>query len=47
MEEVEQALEELKTFLIVPVMVPSSPKETLLLYISTSTLVVSSVLVAE
>jgi hypothetical protein len=30
-----------------PVMVPPAPKETLLLYISTSTQVVSTVLVAE
>jgi hypothetical protein len=47
-EEADKALEELKTFLTTPpVMVPPAPKETLLLYISTSTLVNSSVLVAE
>jgi hypothetical protein len=47
-EEADQAPEELKTFLTTPpVMVPQKPKETLLLYIFTSTLVVSSVLVAE
>jgi hypothetical protein len=41
-------LEELKTFLTTPpVMVPPTPKETLLLYISASTQVVSAVLVAE
>jgi hypothetical protein len=41
-------LEELKTFLTTPlVMVPSTPKETLLLYISASTQVVSVVLVVE
>jgi hypothetical protein len=41
-------LEELKTFLTTPpVMVPPAPKETLFLYISASTLVVSSVLVAK
>jgi dsDNA-binding SOS-regulon protein len=46
-DEVDQALEELKTFLTTPpVMVPPEPKETLLLYISTSTQVVSAVLVA-
>jgi hypothetical protein len=46
-DEVDQALEELKTFLTTPpVMVPPAPKETLLLYISTSTQVVSAVLVA-
>jgi hypothetical protein len=38
----------LKTFLTTPlVMVPPTPKETLILYISTSTQVVSAVLVAE
>jgi hypothetical protein len=38
MDEADQALEELKTFLTTsPVMVPPAPKETLLLYISTST----------
>jgi hypothetical protein len=46
--EADQALEELKTFLMTPpVMVPLAPKETLLLYISASTQVVSVVLVAE
>jgi hypothetical protein len=46
--EVDQALKELKTFLTTPpVMVPPVPKETLLLYISTSTQVVSVILVAE
>jgi hypothetical protein len=44
----DQALEELKTFLTTPpIIVPSTPKETLLLYISASTQVVSAVLVAE
>jgi dsDNA-binding SOS-regulon protein len=48
MDEADQALEELKTFLTTPpVMVPLAPKETLLLYISASTQVVSAVLVAE
>jgi hypothetical protein len=43
-----RVLEELKTFLTTPpVMVPPAPKETLLLYISGSTQVVSAVLVAE
>jgi dsDNA-binding SOS-regulon protein len=47
-DKADQALEELKTFLTTPpVMVPPAPKETLLLYISTSTQVVSAVLVAE
>jgi hypothetical protein len=47
-DEVDQALEELKTFLrMPPIMVPPAPKETLLLYISASTQVVSTVLVAE
>jgi hypothetical protein len=47
-DEVDQKLEELKTFLMMPsVMVPPAPKETLLLYISASTQVVSAVLVAE
>jgi hypothetical protein len=47
-DEADQALEELKTFLMTPsVMVPPAPKETLLLYISASTQVVSAVLVAE
>jgi hypothetical protein len=47
-DEVDQALEDLKTFLTMPpVMVPMAPKETLLLYISVSTQVVSAVLVAE
>jgi hypothetical protein len=42
------ALKELKTFLTSPpVIVPPAPKETLLLYISASTQVVSVVLVAE
>jgi hypothetical protein len=47
-DEADRTLEELKTFLTSPpVMVPSAPKETLLLYISASTQVVSAVLVAE
>jgi hypothetical protein len=47
-DEANQALEELKTFITTPlVMVPPTPKETLLLYISASTQVVSAVLVAE
>jgi dsDNA-binding SOS-regulon protein len=47
-DEADQALEELRTFLMTPpVMVPPAPKETLLLYISASTQVVSAVLVAE
>jgi hypothetical protein len=47
-DEVDQALEELKTFLTTPlVMVPLTSKETLLLYISASTQVVSAMLVAE
>jgi hypothetical protein len=47
-DEVDLALEELKTFLTSPpVMVPPAPKETLLLCISASTQVVSAVLVAE
>jgi hypothetical protein len=47
-DEVDQALEELKTFLTMPpIMVPPVPKDTLLLYISASTQVVSAVLVAE
>jgi hypothetical protein len=47
-DEVDQVLEELKTFLTTPsVMLPPAPKETLLLYISTSTQVVSAVLVVE
>jgi hypothetical protein len=46
--EADQALEELKFFLMTPlVLVPPAPKETLLLYISASTQVVSAVLVAE
>jgi hypothetical protein len=46
--EADRALEELKTFLTLPpVMVPPAPKETLLLFISASTQVVSAVLVAE
>jgi hypothetical protein len=46
--EADQALEEMKTFLTTPpIMVPPAPKETLLLYISASTQVVSAVLVAE
>jgi hypothetical protein len=46
--EADQALEELKTFLTTPlVMVPPTLKETLLLYISASTQVVSAVLVEE
>jgi hypothetical protein len=48
MDEADQALEELKTFLTTPpVMVPPTPKETLLLYIFASIQVVSVVLVAE
>jgi hypothetical protein len=47
-DEADRVLEELKTFLTSPpVMVPPAPKETLLLYISASTQVVSAVLVAE
>jgi dsDNA-binding SOS-regulon protein len=47
-KEADQALEELKTFLtMTSVMVHPAPKETLLLYISASTQVVSTVLVAE
>jgi hypothetical protein len=47
-DEADQALKELKTFLTTPpIMVPPAPKETLLLYISASTQVVSAVLVAE
>jgi hypothetical protein len=47
-DEADQALEELKTFLTMPpVMVPPALKETMLLYISVSTQVVSTVLVAE
>jgi dsDNA-binding SOS-regulon protein len=47
-DEVDRTLEELKTFLTSsPVMVPPTPKETLLIYISASTQVVSAVLVAE
>jgi hypothetical protein len=47
-DEADLALEELKTFLMTPpVMVPPAPKETLLLYISACTQVVSAVLVAE
>jgi hypothetical protein len=47
-DEADRALEELKTFLTtLPVMVPPAPKESLLLYISGSTQVVSAVLVAE
>jgi hypothetical protein len=46
--EADQELEELKTFLTTPpVMVPPTPKETLLLYISASTQVVSATLVAK
>jgi hypothetical protein len=48
MDEADQVLKKLKTFLTtLPIMVPSAPKETLLLYISASTQVVSVVLVAE
>jgi ribonuclease HI len=48
MSEADQMLEELKTFLTTPpIMVPPAPKETLLLYISASTQVVSVILVAE
>jgi hypothetical protein len=47
-DEADLVLEELKTLLTSPpVMVPPAPKETLLLYISASTQVVSAVLVAE
>jgi dsDNA-binding SOS-regulon protein len=47
-EEADLALEELKTLLTSPpVMVPPAPKETLLLYISASTQVVSAMLVAK
>jgi hypothetical protein len=47
-DKADEALEELKTFLTTPpIMVPPAPKETLLLYISVSTQVVSAVLVAE
>jgi hypothetical protein len=47
-DEADQALKELNTFLTTPlIMVPPAPKETLLLYISASTQVVSAVLVAE
>jgi hypothetical protein len=47
-DEADQTLEDLKTFLTIPpVMVPPAPKETLLLYISASTQVVSAVLVAN
>jgi hypothetical protein len=47
-DEADQALKELKTFLTrPPVMVPPAPKETLLLYISASTQVVSAVFVVE
>jgi hypothetical protein len=46
-DEADQTLEELKTFLTTPpVMVPPALKETLLLYISASTQVVTAVLVA-
>jgi dsDNA-binding SOS-regulon protein len=47
-DKADQVLEELKTFLTTPpVKVPPAPKETLLLYISASTHVVSTVLVAK
>jgi hypothetical protein len=47
-DEADQALKELNTFLTTPlIMVPPAPEETLLLYISASTQVVSAVLVAE
>jgi hypothetical protein len=47
-DKADQALEELKTFVTTAlVMVPWAPKETLLLYISTCTQVVSAVLVAK
>jgi hypothetical protein len=47
-DETDQVLEELKTFLTTPsIMVPPTPKETLLLYISVSTQVVNAVLVAK
>jgi hypothetical protein len=46
--EVDQALEELKIFLTTPpIMVLLAPKETLLLYTSTSTQVVSVILITE
>jgi hypothetical protein len=48
MDEADQVLKELKTFLMMPpIMVPPAPKETLLLYISASTQVVNAVPVAE
>jgi hypothetical protein len=48
MDEADQVLEELKTFLMMPpIMVPPAPKETLLLHISASTQVVNAVPVAE
>jgi hypothetical protein len=47
-DEADLALEEFKTFLTTPpVKVPPTPKETLLLYISACTQVVSAVLVAR
>jgi hypothetical protein len=46
-DEADQAHEELKTFLTTPLVIVPSAKETLLLYISASTQVVSAVLVAE
>jgi dsDNA-binding SOS-regulon protein len=47
-DETDQMLEELKTLLTTPpIMMPPAPKETLLLYISASTQVVSTVLVAN
>jgi hypothetical protein len=47
-DEADQALEELKSFLTTPpIMVPPAPKETLLLYISASSQVISTVLVVE
>jgi dsDNA-binding SOS-regulon protein len=47
-DKADQVLKELKTFLTTPpVMVPPEPKEPLLLYISTSTQVVSAMLVVK
>jgi dsDNA-binding SOS-regulon protein len=47
-DKADQVLKELKTFLTTPpVMVPPEPKEPLLLYISTSTQVVSTMLVVK
>jgi hypothetical protein len=46
-DEADQALKKLKTFLTMPPIMIPAPKETLLLYISASTQVVSVVLVAS